>query len=577
MKPLAALLRRLTLLGVISAAILMLPLPVPARAAETAGPVQADVILLLDRSGSMVKNDPQGLADTGPQVFVDMLDPGDRVAVVAFDTDARLLLPLTSVGDGTAARKALAGMGRPAGEWTDIKSALTAALDQLGQPSADRAPAVLLFTDGKPETQPDGVPAGYRAELAETVSRLAGRAVPVFTVGLGSADFATLNQIATGTRAEAFAAASAPQVVEVFTDVLSRVKERRVNLAFTEDLAPGVLGPAHTFTVPPYTRLLTLSGVASGGVKLHVAAPGGGDGLAPPARVSSGANYAVVSIPNPAPGAWSVRLEGSGRAVAQAQTESALRLQLLQPQPYSQVQRQIPVAVAVSGDPDPQSPLEVWAQSGAAPAVKLAKDGARYEERITVDDGRLAVWAVRAGGEVARREFRVYPVGLPATAGAPAIGAAANARRWVWPVAVAAAAVAGLLGAGALNWRRIKRREEQLSGRLGSHGLSNRGKSQTIGDLARLEATLVSRGWAPLAGLGLVQRELQIHIRPQSPGVRMQINSRPPGDGRLYHEDEVTLGGETMIFHNPRLPRRPLTGHRKPAVARAARRSTFKG
>ncbi|HWI65713.1 MAG TPA: VWA domain-containing protein, partial [Symbiobacteriaceae bacterium] len=79
--------------GLLLAAALTVGAPGPARA-ETAAPAQADVILLLDRSGSMLKNDPQGLTDSGAQVFVDMLDPQDRVAIVAFDSDARVLLPL---------------------------------------------------------------------------------------------------------------------------------------------------------------------------------------------------------------------------------------------------------------------------------------------------------------------------------------------------------------------------------------------------------------------------------------------------------------------------------------------------
>lgn len=544
-----------------------------ATGGEEPGPAQTDVILLLDRSGSMVKNDPQGLTDIGPQVFVDMLDPGDRVAVVAFDTDARVLLPLSPVGDGEAARKALTGMGRPAGQWTDIKAALAAAMEQLGQPTAERAPAVLLLTDGKPETQPDGVPPGYREEMARLISQLAGRAVPVFTVGLGAAEAETLGQIATGTRAESFVATSAAQAVEVFTEVLSRVKERRVMLSFTEDLAPGVTGPVHSFQVPPYTRLLTLSGVASGGVALKGTAPGGGAlEAAPGARLSRGANYAVLTIPNPAPGTWAVQLEGEGRAVAQAQTESSLRLALLSPRPYSQVNRNAPTAVevALTGDPDPQAPIELWAQAGAGPAVKLTPGAnGRHTGRIAMGDGRLTVWAMRAGGEVARREFLLYPVdgALPQAAGGAQAGQ--KALPWPWIGAGAIAALGALLALGAANWRRIKRRDEQLSGRLGSHTLNGRGKTQLIGDLARLEARLVPRGWAPLAGLGLVRRELHIYIHQQSSGVRIQINSRPPGDGRLYHEDEVTLGGETLIFTNPRLPRRPRGGQpRRSAFAR---------
>jgi Mg-chelatase subunit ChlD len=570
--------------------------PQTARAETAPGPLQADVVLLLDRSGSMAKNDPAGLGATGAAVVLNMLDPADRVAVVAFDTTARTLLPLAPVGDGSAARKALGALGKPTGEWTDIKGALQAALDLLGQGQSGRQGAVLLFTDGKPETRADGVPPGYREEMAGAVSRLAGRNIPVFSVGLGQADFETLGQIAQGTKAESFAASSPGQIVQLFTDVLSRIKERQVVLSFSEDLAPGVAGQPHTFQVPPYTRLLTLSGVGAGGVRLKGQMPGGGPlEAAPGLKVSRGGNYSVYTIASPAPGTWTVQLEGAGRVEAHGQTESALRLQLISPQPYSQVEsgKSMSVSVEVAGDPDPQSPLEVWAQAGAGEAVRLDRvAGPRYEGAVPVGDGRLAVWAARAGGEVARREFRLYPMvaaapgqgqAQPPAPSATAGGQAGAARRSrpAWLAAAAVALAAALLALGTLRWRRLRRSEEALAGRLGSHSLAGRGRVQPIGDVATLEARLVPLGPAALAGLGLVRRQLRIYIRP-GPGVRLQINGRPPGDGRLYHGDEVTLGGETYVFQNPQMARRPVKASGVPRRTGPGRRpgnphTTIKG
>lgn len=577
---------------VVVLALLLLLFPAaaaPVAQAEAAGPTRADVILLLDRSGSMVKNDPADLAATGARVFAGMLDSADRVAVVAFDSGARTVLPLSPVGDGQAVMAALGSMGPPRGQWTDVKAGLEAALQSLGQADPQRQPAVLLFTDGKPETQPGGVPDGYLAQLDELVSRAAGRQIPVFTVGLGQADFGLLGRMATGTRAESFAATGPEQVVELFSGVLSRIKERHVVLSYQEDLAPGVAGQVRSFQVPPYTRLLTLHGVGAGGagaggVTLKGQMPGGGAlAEAPGLKASSGANYTVYTIPNPAPGAWTVQLEGAGRVEAQAQTESALRLSLLEPQPYSQVAATgaTPVSVAVDGDPDPESPLEVWAQAGAGQPVQL-KGGAdgRYAGELAMGDGRLAVWAARAGAQVARREFRLYPVasaGLDATAGGEIGAPAAGARRWI-PGLIALGVLAALaLVGGAVNWRRIRKRDEALSGSLGHHSLKGRGRELRIGDIALLEARLWPGIWPPLAGLGLGRRELHIFIRPLS-GVRLQVNGRPPGDGRLYHGDEVTLGGETHTLNCPRLGRRPVgRGHRpRPPVKKGAGR-TLKG
>jgi Mg-chelatase subunit ChlD len=557
--------------------LLIAALPGPARA-ETAGAAQkADLVLLLDRSGSMQKSDPDSLTATGAKVFLGMLDPADRVAVVAFDATARTLLPLTAVEDGAPARAAIDAMGKPGGQWTDIRGALQAAGALLeGQAGAGRQPAVLLFTDGRPEVQDggDGLPPGYREELAAAVSRLAGRNIPVFTVGLGQgADYETMGQIARGTRAESFAATSSTQVVRLFQDVLSRIKERRVALSFEEDLAPGQAGQSHTFQVPPYTRLLTLSAVGQN-VRMTGVGPGGTPlAQAPGVRASAGGNYQVYTVPNPAAGTWTVRLEGAGRVEGYGQTESAIRLGLLTPQPYSQVDisRPVPVEVAVAGDPDPQLPLEVTAASGdgVRMSTTLQRQGDRFTGQLTMTGGDLTLRATRAGAEVARQAFKLYTTGsAPISRGAAAeVGPVETHRLLNALVAFTGllAAMALALAGGAWNWRRLRRREELLTGRMGHLSLAGCGRELRIGPgpskagphIATLEARLTTKGWVPLAGLGLTRRELQISIRP-APGVRLQISGRPPGDGRLYHGDSVSLGGETHIYSNPQLARRPL-------------------
>lgn len=579
--------------------------------AAQAGAPSADLLLLLDRSGSMRQFDPDNLSLTGAGLLVAMLDPSDRLGLIPFDEGARLLLPLTRLGDGQAARSALARIGPAAGQWTDIRAALEAAgqeLDRAG--AAGRRQAVLLFTDGYAETGPDGVPPGYMEELFTLVDRLAARGAPVYTVGLGDADHALLGQIAARTGAEAFAAASAPEVVTFFAQVLSSIKERQVLLADEQVLVPGAQPapqPAgagaleRSLVIPAHTRLLTLSATGSGRLTLEGQMPGGGllqrsAGL----RVARGDGYLVYSLPRPVPGLWQIRLQGEGRVQLYVQVESALRLHLQSPAPFSRVQggTELEVTVAVEGLDNPAG-LSLWAQDGSSQAVGLQQQGQLFTGPIQVRDGRLQVWAVQGETELTRREFRLYPTPQSGGTG-PAGGGAGGGEGGPSPVltrlltglAGALLSIGALLGAGALNWRRLRRREERVTGRLGETELRSGTPSLALGArsgpagpgspagaigpagpdqaLAWLEARLVPLCWPPLSWLGLGGRQLQLFIRP-APGCRVCINGRPPGDGRLYHGDQVQVAGQSLSYWNPKLGRRPAAAHPRRAPARTRR------
>ena len=58
-----------------------------------AGP--KDIVLVLDNSGSMKKNDPSFLTGVAVREFLDRLDGDNRVAILLFDQTVRLAMPLT--------------------------------------------------------------------------------------------------------------------------------------------------------------------------------------------------------------------------------------------------------------------------------------------------------------------------------------------------------------------------------------------------------------------------------------------------------------------------------------------------
>ncbi len=150
-------------------------------------PQAADIVLLVDRSGSI---GPGGLADAGRQAaaFFDGLNLGrDRVAVIAFDQRAELLAPLGS--DRAGLERALNRL--TLGPGTALDRAIDAGVAHLGLHGLpDRRRVLVLLSDGV-QTGPRGPDFAIRAA---DVAR--GQGIAILTVALGPApDRALLQRI----------------------------------------------------------------------------------------------------------------------------------------------------------------------------------------------------------------------------------------------------------------------------------------------------------------------------------------------------------------------------------------------
>jgi Mg-chelatase subunit ChlD len=142
---------------------------------------QADIVLIIDRSGSMAGRDHPTKLDKAKEAadgFVRRLDLSrHRVALVSFETINSLDQPLT--GDLTAITTAIAAV-QPSGS-TDIAGATERALHHLRASGRSGAvPVILMMTDGEPS--------GPRQTWIDSI-RVAARAratgVLFYTIGLG--------------------------------------------------------------------------------------------------------------------------------------------------------------------------------------------------------------------------------------------------------------------------------------------------------------------------------------------------------------------------------------------------------
>jgi Ca-activated chloride channel family protein len=145
-------------------------LPPSARAASVR---PRDVVLLLDRSGSMGGWKLVAARRAAARI-VDTLTPADRLAVLAFDHEVQTLTGLMEANDRNRFRAVEFLSGLEARGGTEMLAALRAAVELLDRADEDRDLVMVLVTDGQIGNE-DQI-------LRELAPRLAG--VRVHTIGI---------------------------------------------------------------------------------------------------------------------------------------------------------------------------------------------------------------------------------------------------------------------------------------------------------------------------------------------------------------------------------------------------------
>jgi VWFA-related protein len=143
------------------------------------------VVLLLDVSASMKRERRLSTAKKAAEVFVEALEPEDRVALVTFSDSVEIIRPFTSKREEIL--RAILQMQPQRG--TALYDAIYAAAGLLGEVEGRRA--LVLLSDGQ-DLAFDGLGAGSARTFEEAVAQALRQQVSAYTIGLGerlAADF----------------------------------------------------------------------------------------------------------------------------------------------------------------------------------------------------------------------------------------------------------------------------------------------------------------------------------------------------------------------------------------------------
>ncbi|MDA8083093.1 MAG: VWA domain-containing protein [Nitrospiraceae bacterium] len=105
------------------------------------------VVFLVDSSGSMKKTDPDEIRKLASQAVVTLLSPEDKIAVVEFDSDARLLSGWRSPSEKEPLFSAIGRLGND-GNFTDFRVGLAKAGTLFNGVAESSRKVILLLSDG---------------------------------------------------------------------------------------------------------------------------------------------------------------------------------------------------------------------------------------------------------------------------------------------------------------------------------------------------------------------------------------------------------------------------------------------
>lgn len=189
-----------------------------------------DVVLLLDSSGSMKHTDPFNLRLPAAKLFVSLLGAKDRVSIVSFATNTRVLIPLTLVkGQDENRDQLIKAINKvtSTGLWTNIYDALDKGYEILDKNARkDSQPIVILMSDGKMDTSDTALDAKLTEALKTTLLRkYKERGITIYTLAFSEeSDKNLLEYIAKATNGLFYVDLTSDNLHMRFTSIFENLK-----------------------------------------------------------------------------------------------------------------------------------------------------------------------------------------------------------------------------------------------------------------------------------------------------------------------------------------------------------------
>lgn len=177
------------------------------------------IILLIDSSQSMLKNNAFLEAKKAALNFIENLREIDRVMVISFSDNVEIKENFNN--NKEKLKKVINNL--ETGEYTKLYDALNLALDKIKEIISNKK-IILLLSDGK-DSREEGFKVGSNSKIEDVLRRCESYKIPVYTIGLGDADLNTLERISILSKGMNLYTPESTQLKELYNKILDSLKD----------------------------------------------------------------------------------------------------------------------------------------------------------------------------------------------------------------------------------------------------------------------------------------------------------------------------------------------------------------
>ena len=271
----------------------------------------ADIVLIIDSSGSMDTNDPKDLRKAAANQFIDLAEADVQIGIVDFDSHAVTLasLAFADAAGKSKLKDAVAVIDASGG--TNIAAGLQQGFAVLSDSTTFTArKAAVLLTDGEDND---------RKALNAYVGNYVAEGWSVYTIGLdagGSVDRALLGAIAAETPEGEYYSVTLDNIQSVYNKILAKITRKSVltNLrGFLNQDQEAIRTVAFDAAITQANFSLSWQGST---IELVLVDPSGAE-ITPDIAARLGVGYqgaptfAIYTVANPMQGEWQMRMKGT--------------------------------------------------------------------------------------------------------------------------------------------------------------------------------------------------------------------------------------------------------------------------